>query len=384
MRLLVVGHSYVTAFAQAKYVAMKDLDPDLQIRIVTPPYSNHVFMRHKLELAVGLGTEDVRAIGAIQVGSHMTYIIDPWALGSLLKGYKPDHVHIEEDPHSFAGVETVALTRLYCPASTISFFIWDNLARTPRFPLSAAKWLLTHWSLAQASLVVCGNSESAGLLRSRKGFQGPSVVLPQVGLNPADYRPISSSENSTALLGDPGDVWVGFIGRLVPEKGVGILLEALKGLLHLPWKLLVVGNGPMKVELLSYWKQVLGSRLVHIDAVPHALVPGHLKRLNVFVLASYSTNSWKEQFGLTLAQAMMTGLACIGTDSGAIPEVLGGSGVVVPERDVTSLRFHLERLLSSHAERRRLGEAARTQALSRFSNTSVAERYLSEFNALRD
>jgi len=44
MRLLVVGHSYVLSFAQSKYVAMKQLEPGLQLRLVTPFESRHVFM----------------------------------------------------------------------------------------------------------------------------------------------------------------------------------------------------------------------------------------------------------------------------------------------------------------------------------------------------
>jgi len=44
MRLFVLGHTYVTPFAQTKYVVMKELAPTLQLRIATPPRMPHPFM----------------------------------------------------------------------------------------------------------------------------------------------------------------------------------------------------------------------------------------------------------------------------------------------------------------------------------------------------
>ena len=52
------------------------------------------------------------------------------------------------------------------------------------------------------------------------------------------------------------------------------------------------------------------------------------------VLPSYATANWAEQFGHVLIEAMAAGCPVIGTKSGEIPHVVGGAGVVVPERDV--------------------------------------------------
>ena len=138
----------------------------------------------------------------------------------------------------------------------------------------------------------------------------------------------------------------------------------------------------MKEDVRTHWQALFGRRLLCLEAVPHQAVADYLKRLDVFVLPSYSTPLWKEQFGLTLAQAMMAGAACVGSSSGAIPEVIGTAGLVVPERNVDSLAQALEILLLSESIRESLRAKARTVALQRFTNASVAARYLAEFQAV--
>lgn len=381
MKLLVIGHSYLTPFAQSKYVAMKRLDPSLQLRIVTPPEIGHVFMRYRHSRHPGLTPGETVVIPTVVGQTHMTYLIHPPRLWNILRRFEPDHIHIEEDPHSLIGVETVSLARLACPKATISFFIWDNLAREPRFPLNILKRVLTRYSLTYTSIVVCGNTEAECLLKSVKGYLGRTAVLPQVGIDPEDYDTPPSAQVRALLPVVPGEPWIGFIGRFTPEKGLRILLEALVQLQHLPWRLLLVGEGPLMNDVWTYWQPLFGARLLCLEAVPHKDVPEYLKCLDIFVLPSYSTEFWKEQFGLTLAQAMLAGVACIGSSSGAIPEVLGSAGMIVPEKDVTALAQALENLLRSEPTRRTLGDKARAIALQRYTNISIAKCYLEVFHA---
>jgi glycosyltransferase involved in cell wall biosynthesis len=379
MKLLVVGHSYLTAFAQGKYAAMKRASPDLGLRLVIPPRMAHPFKLFTAERHAALSEKEVVVIPSFFGRTHMTYVLNPVRLFAMLRSFDPDHIHIEEDPHSFVGVETVALARWAAPRATISFFIWDNLARTPRFPLNWLKRFFTRFALVRASLVVCGNSEAEQLLTTVKGYQGRTAVLPQLGLDASDYDNPAPIVGAGVCAEGP---WIGFLGRLNPEKGVIVLLEALDRLQHLPWRLLVIGNGPLRDEIKRSWQPRFGERIVCLEAVLHAEVPAYLKRLDIFVLPSYAVSHWKEQFGLTLAQAMLTGLACIGSASGAIPDVLGDAGIIVPENDIDQLAAALEKLLGSESLRRALGEKARAMALRRFTNGIVARDYFMLFKNL--
>ena len=377
MRLLVIGHSYVTPFAQAKYVAMRRLRPDLALRIVVPPVVRDLFGSYRPERASGLLPEELVIIRSFGGGTNMSYVLDPVALGSLMRRFDPTHIHIEEDPHSAVGAEAVWLAGRVCAEAALSFFIWDNLNRTPSFPLGIVKRSLTRFGFSRSRLVICGNEEARALLIA-KGYMGPSEVIPQVGLNPLPPRTVRDHHSSEGRRLPT----IGFVGRLVEEKGILDLLEALNKVQDVPWRLVIRGDGPLRRELDEKWQPLFGDRMECLDPIPHAQVARQLEAMDIFVLPSYSVANWKEQFGLTLAQAMLAGCACIGSSSGAIPDVLGGSGLVFPERDVPALETILRALLSSPAERARLGSTARAFALTHYTSEAIAARYLRAFEAM--
>lgn len=383
MRLLVVGHTYLTAFAQRKYVEMKRQCPELELRILTPRSIPHVFKRYTRELAPGLSVEEVVDIRDFFGRSHMSYVLDPFLFARVLREFQPDRIHIEEDPYSAVGVETVFLARLLCPSARISFFIWDNLARVPRFPLNIVKRVLNRYSLSKAELVVCGNKEGDFLLREKKGYKSRTAVLPQMGLN-SDLYVNRQNETIRKELSIPADTpLIGFVGRLIPEKGVGQLFEALQRLTDIEWRVLILGSGPLESEIIGKWQQIFGERLIFRRAVPHADVPAYMRATDVFVLPSYSTPAWKEQFGLVLAEAMLAGVPCIGSSSGAIPDVIGPGGLVFKEKNVDDLARKLERILVDGQLRMSLAGAAQKFALQRYTHAAVAAAYLKQFEFIR-
>lgn len=382
MKLLIVGHSYLIAGAQDKFVTMKKLDSNLQLRLLTWRKTNHLFMRYKREINPALTQEEVVSIRDMFSKSHMTYILDPVCLIRLFRQFRPDHIHIEEDPHSLVAVETVLLARLFCREATISFFIWDNLGRIPSFPLNILKKVFAKFSLSNCSLVVCGNAE-AGQLLAKKGYCGKQLTLPQVGFVQEEYATPVQPQLRRQFVGQD-EVLIGFLGRLVPEKGVMLLLKALASLKHLPWKLLICGSGPLEKEIQEDWQPFYGSRLILRKAILHKEVAEYLKCLDIFVLPSYGTTFWKEQFGMTLGQAMMAGVACVGSSSGAIPEVLGPGGLVFREGDVVSFASTLERLLQSKTEREQFGRKGRKFAMQHYTNYKVSAAYLEAFAHLQE
>jgi glycosyltransferase involved in cell wall biosynthesis len=379
MKLLVVGHSYVTAFAQSKYVALKRQWPELTLRIAIPNRVGHLFGEYRPEVADGLTPEEVVAIRDYFGKLPMSYVFSPLQFAQLLKEFRPNHIHIEEDPHSAVGFEVVFMAGIFAQKATISFFVWDNLARVPRFPFNIVKKALTRYGFSHAHLVVCGNQEARRLLHGVKRYRGMSTVLPQVGLNQPDYESPPSDKLRRALISQGGAPLIGFVGRIVPEKGVVLLLEALEGLQDLNWSLLILGSGPLEQDIRTTWKARLRDRLTLVSPVPHSEVPRYLKCLDIFVLPSTTTPRWKEQFGLTLAQAMMSGVACIGSSSGAIPEILGSGGLIFREGDRQSLTEALKRLILSDSERRAFGDAAKRYAFDHYTNEKVSIAYKHAF-----
>lgn len=379
MKIIVVSHTYLSAINQAKYVAMKRLEPKIEVILVVPESCSDMFGSYKPERNQDIKLKEMAVLRSYLNKFILFRFLNPFQLIALLKTFKPDVVYIEEDPHSAIGIETIVLAKLAYPKAKISFFIWDNIARTPTFPVNLVKKALTRFSLANCQLVICGNKEGRDLLLSVKKYNGLSYVIPQLGLEPADFEGPLMPEVVEKLKRPSETVLLGFLGRLTLEKGVLLLLETLSKLINYNWKLLIVGNGPLKDEIRTKWNNVFGERLIVLDGVSRVLYRQYLKGLDVLVVPSYGTPFWKEQFGYNIAEAMITGVPCIGSSSGAIPEVMGPGGLVFPEREVEGLAEALKKMIENKSLREELGRKARAFSLDNYTNDVIARRHLDAF-----
>ena len=154
-------------------------------------------------------------------------------------------------------------------------------------------------------------------------------------------------------------IQIGYVGRLVPEKGVDDLIAAFSKLDRPEVTLSIVGDGPSRRPLEDLADQLgVGARVQFAGAVSHDKVASELQRLDILVLPSRTTSRWIEQFGHVLVEGMAAGTAVVGSDSGAIPDVIGAGGVVFPEGDRDALCSILDELcgptaLQDHQRRAR-------------------------------
>lgn len=383
MRLMVVGHSFLLAYNQQKYVAMKRVDKGLHLRLVVPCRGRDRFDLTDYQVHPELSPEEVVPLRPYMAKSHMTYVHAPGPLAAVLRSFEPDVIHVEEEPQAVIALETITLRNALAPRAAVTLFTWDNILRPRRFPLGVAKRRLRAYSLRRTSAVICGNREAAELLRAEGRFSGNIEVLPQYGLNVTEHQPGTESQ-LRAELGLNGVPVVGYLGRMVPEKGLRLLFEALGKLLCYPWKLLLVGSGPLEEEIRERWMATLPGRVVLLPSVTYEQVPRYLRCTDIFVLASQSAPAWKEQFGLALAQAMMLGIASIGSNCGAIPDTLGPGGTIVEQHDAEGLKQALDNFLTSPNCRRRAATASREFALQNYTVERIAARYLEVFENARN
>ncbi len=104
--------------------------------------------------------------------------------------------------------------------------------------------------------------------------------------------------------------------------------------------------------------------------------------LDVLVLPSRTLPNWKEQFGRVLIEAMACQVPVVGSDSGEIPNVVGGGGLIFAEGDVQALRGCLQRLGDDAGERRRLGEQGRQRVLAHYTMRHIAQQTLAVYATL--
>jgi len=166
---------------------------------------------------------------------------------------------------------------------------------------------------------------------------------------------------------------VGYAGGLLPEKGVDLLLEAAAGLPG-DWEIRLLGAGGERKNLEDLARRLgIADRVNFLGRFPSHRMPEFYRSLDALVLPSRTTPAWKEQFGRVLVEAMSCGVPVIGSDSGAIPSVVGNAGLVFPEGDVEALRQRLLALMEDTELRKRLATAGRQRVLERFTQAAVAE-----------
>lgn len=279
-------------------------------------------------------------------------------LDHLLKQYKPDLVHIDEEPYNLATFLALRSARAINAHSI--FFSWQNLNRTYPPPFG---WF-EQYVLKHAAAGIVGNRDSEQVWRA-KGYRGLLAIIPQVGVEPDTFKPAERPEIHARFT-------IGYAGRLVEEKGVDLLLEALAGLCG-DWQADLVGSGPEQARLTELTHQLnLADRVRFLPWMPSNQTVEYYRSLDVLVLPSRSRSNWKEQFGRVLIDAMACGVPVVGSTCGEIPNVIGEAGLIFPENDVSALRAQLQRLQGDAALQRALAQRGRQRVLDHFTQEQIA------------
>jgi glycosyltransferase involved in cell wall biosynthesis len=213
---------------------------------------------------------------------------------------------------------------------------------------------------------IVGVNESAVRLGVRDHPALPHRTAPQVGVS----LPLSTHRSSHVGLS------IGFVGRLIPEKGLDLLFRACVKLVG-RWNIIVVGTGPAQEELEGLAERLgIAGRVTWLGALPRSGVEDVWSRLDCIVVASRTTSRWIEITPRAALDAMAHGIAVVGSAAGAVPETVGDAGIVVPEEDVPALAAALQRLHDTPGECARLGAAGRRRVMDEYTDAAVADKTL--------
>jgi len=167
-----------------------------------------------------------------------------------------------------------------------------------------------------------------------------------------------------------------FVGRLVPYKGLRVLLRAFRIVRnHIPsTQLLIVGGGPQLALLKSTVERHGLSQVVHLLGVlPRRRLRDAYSACDVFVLPSRSRS---EAFGIVLLEAMAQGKPVVATHVGGIPYVVidRETGLLVPPFDPVPLAQALIQLLQDPQYRSQLGQAGRKRVQTHFTREPITQQ----------
>jgi glycosyltransferase involved in cell wall biosynthesis len=319
-------------------------------------------------------------------------------IGPALRASAPDILHLWEEPFSAIALQALLLARLHAPRAKALFFSSDNLSGDfhysyrPSLAYAVVERLVHRWCAMGTAV----SEEVAGVLRQKR-FAKPIEVIPN-GVDLADYglgsirSPVWAPRRADggeirARLGLEPPI-VGYLGRLLQQKGIDLLLRAVarlrtsQGARLLP-ALAVIGTGPDEEQLRSLAGELgLGNSVRFLPGVPHDEVPAVLACLEILVLPSRGTPRWREQFGRVLIEGMAAGCCVVGTRSGGIPEVIADAGIVVPEEGVEELVDALRRLLAGEALRATFRARGIERVRSHYTWEAIARRLVGIYREL--
>ncbi|MCC3751088.1 MAG: glycosyltransferase family 4 protein [Halorhodospira halophila] len=279
-----------------------------------------------------------------------------WALSRTLRRLRPDLVSLHSSKAGILG----RLTRLASPRPVV--FTAHGWSFTPGIPQRDARRFRRVERLAAplASRIITVSEHDRQLALRHRVTQPWRLVTVRNGTR--------ASERPCAAQHDAGDPLIVCVARLEPQKDHPRLLEALSRLRDRPWKLELIGDGPLQ-EALETRATALGIR----DRIKFAGlcqdVEARLARAQLFVLPSH----W-EGLPISVLEAMSVGLPVLASNVGGTSEAIehAQTGYLIDPGDTDGWTAKLRQLLEHPGERTRLGTNARERHRQRFTLERMA------------
>lgn|GEM_PF-6638711 len=240
--------------------------------------------------------------------------------------------------------------------------------------------LTAHFVLNRAKAVTVA-SEFMRTLYTRLCRVTPMSIVP-LGVDLDRFSPKNDGAIFKKRYGLDGYNIVLFVGRLEGRKGIRHLVEAVPRIVSQvkDCKCVVVGSGPLMSKLKSKASDLsLGDSIVFTGNIAESMLPCAYAAADCFV-----SPSWSEFFGLTIIEAMASGVPVVSTTSGAIPEIVNEDfGTLVEFGSSEQLADAVVNVLKSE-KRGKMGRRAREVAEVRYSWRATAERLLNIFKGAVD
>lgn len=288
-------------------------------------------------------------------------------LSRIIKSERPDIVHIHNFKDAFVaayakrlsgvGVKLVMSRHLVKRAKTSAMYNWlyrqlDSIIFVSH--LAKDEFLLSHPQIDSDKIVVVHNS-----------IKSESIH------NTEDVRAKYGISLSSVILA--------FTGRIVPEKGVEVLLDAAEQIRDKDFKLLILGTGSRQyMELLeqSITQKGLTDKVIMTGFVDN--VTSVISQSDIGIIPSVS----REPFGLSIIEFMELGKPVITTNNGAQPEFIdeGVNGFMVAPSDSTAIAMRLTDLIENPKTRATIGNRAKSNFDSKLSYTVFYDKIYSLYN----
>ncbi len=265
------------------------------------------------------------------------------------------------------------------PASPLIFWVHAEVVRPAwRYKAFYRPFLLR--MLRRASRIVVASPPVAALATELQPFREKCVVIPYA-LEPDQHAMTAAiAPRVHEIRAERPEPLVLFVGRLVPYKGVDVLLRALAGVQA---RAVIVGDGPLRDTLEQLARDLgVAGRVRFAGNASSEELTALYNACDLFVLPSVTR---AEAFGMVQIEAMSCRKPVVCTDlPSGVPWVNqhGVTGLVVPPSDPDALRTSMQTLLADEGLRARMGAAGRARVESEFSITRLAQQTTALYRAV--
>jgi colanic acid/amylovoran biosynthesis glycosyltransferase len=283
---------------------------------------------------------------------HVVQAIAGIALGHRLRGRGIGHVH----GHMAHVPATIAL---YAARTLGARFSFTGHAADLFVDRAALRF-----KLEQADFVACISHWHQAFYREITPL--PARRLPVVRCSVALPERIEASNREVVT-----------VARLVPKKGIDLLIRAFARARPAGWTLRILGDGPERPALERLAAELGVDAIRFEGAQPHAVCLAAIRAAGLFVLPCRTAgNGDRDGIPVVLMEAMAAARGVIAGDLGAIRELIVDqlSGLLVPPDDADAIAAAMLELIADPARRERLGRAARERVREEFSDDTNLTR----------
>ncbi len=366
LKVLIINHTSVLALYQGKLKELAKF-PDIEPTLLIPPSWPESGFPTPAEKTSDPGYR-IRVGKICYTGSGVRHFYLTQMLDLIRE--KPDIIDIVEEPRGIVTAQAIFFKNLFSPGSKTIFHTSDNTGKTYKFPFNR----LEKYVYKNVDLAVTRNEKARELLRNKGFARRIEVITHGVELDAFASRDVSKLKERYRLTRPV----IGYIGVLREKKGLFTLLSAAAKLKQ-PFQMLWVGDGAHRGKLERKAAELgLSDRLIITGRVGHREIADYLHLMDIFVLPSQTGDSerpeWREMFGRVLIEAMAAHRPLVGSDSGAIPRVIGEAGLIFPERNASALAAILAKLLEEAELRKELAEKAFLRVSENYSWAVIARK----------
>lgn len=369
MKLAIVSHTCIKAINRSVYYKLASINDDVELYFITPKSVR------KGELIVASEKEENdehTLIRLDQIGEGLRkYTLS--GLAEKLNEINPDIVLLENDPVSRIGISLSKWTsqrgkKLFCLTN-------DNFSRSIKesYKRGGVKTTIQDQIINSQHKKIAKNIDGLFVVNkegknifSQKGYENKVYQIP-LGYDDTYFfaQREAQSQFKTRHNITSDTVIISYFGRIIKEKGIHLLIDALEKLKDENWFFLIdsfEANGEYQENIMEKLNSdVFRDRILKFEA-GHGEIAKYMQVTDIAVAPSLCTPQFKEQYGRVVPEAMACGCTVVSSNSGQLPDLVGDAGLVFESGNVPSLTEKISYLLQNKERLHQLKQKAEQRA----------------------